>query len=486
MSSNITVYSFRRIGVVTVICAYILLWLFVIELWLNLVHIPKIEVRVPIESNQQISISASDAEFEHFVRGGEFRKFDGVVSSVVRDTWPCFRGSSQDNIVRSELRLPETWDTNHLPVLWRVELGEGYAGPAVHSGRVYVLDYDEKLKADSLRCFSIDDGREIWRRWYRVRTNKNHGYSRTVPAVSENYVVTIGPKCHVMCVDAQSGSFRWGIDLVRQYGTQVPLWYTGQCPLIDNNTAVIAPCGKDVLMMGVDCETGKVLWQTPNTDRWQMSHSSIMIMRFAGKKMYVYCAIGGILGVSAEQSDCGKVLWKTSLWKPPVVAPSPVIFDDGRIFVTAGYGAGGMMLKLHEENGTFRVESLFSTDKTIFACEQHTPILYNGYLYTILPNDAGEYKKQLICMSPEGQIIWRSGKSHRFGLGPFLIADDKIFVLEDSGILTVAKATPSGYIQLASMKVLNGREAWAPMAMVNGLLILRDSTQMICLDLKQK
>jgi len=37
--------------------------------------------------------------------------------------------------------------------------------------------------------------------------------SRTIPAVTENYVVTIGPKCHVMCVDAESGEFKWAIDL---------------------------------------------------------------------------------------------------------------------------------------------------------------------------------------------------------------------------------------------------------------------------------
>lgn len=484
MSNAATLCNVKRIGIVTIVGMYTLLWMFVVTWWLDVIPSSKIKMRVPVESNLLIKTSTSEADFEHFASGGEFKKFDGVASATLHGTWPCFRGSLRDNVVHDEVRLLEKWTTNLATVLWSVELGEGYAGPAVYSGRVYVLDYDEKLRADSLRCFSLDNGREIWRRWYRVRISKNHGYSRTVPAVSERYVVTMGPKCHVMCVDADTGTFKWGLDLVKQYGTQIPLWYTGQCPLIDNNTAVIAPCGKDVLMIGVDCETGKVLWQTPNTDKWQMSHSSIMIMQFAGRRMYVYCAIGGMVGVSAEQSDCGTVLWKTTLWKPTIVAPSPVIFDEGRIFVTAGYGAGGMMLKLLEENGRFTVESLFTTDKSVFACEQHTPILYNGYLYAVLPNDAGENKKQLVCMSPDGHIMWKSGKLNRFGLGPFLIADEKIFVLEDSGILTVAKATPSGYIQLHSMTVLKGKEAWAPMAMVNGRLLLRDITHMICLDMR--
>ena len=63
------------------------------------------------------------------------------------------------------------WGTDR--ILWSVnDLGEGYAGAAVANGRVYVLDYDEVREADSLRCFSLDDGKEIWRRWYGVRMNE--------------------------------------------------------------------------------------------------------------------------------------------------------------------------------------------------------------------------------------------------------------------------------------------------------------------------
>ena len=71
-----------------------------------------------------------------------------------------------------------------------------------------------------------------------------------------------------------------------------PLWYAGQCPLIDGDIAVIAPCGDKALMIGVDCETVRVVWETPNPHGWEMSHSSIMPMTLNGKRMYVYCAIG--------------------------------------------------------------------------------------------------------------------------------------------------------------------------------------------------
>jgi outer membrane protein assembly factor BamB len=175
--------------------------------------------------------------------------------------------------------------------------------------------------------------------------------SRTVPVVTDKYVVTIGPKCHIMCVDAVSGDLRWGIDLEKEYGTEVPLWYTGQCPLIDDSLAVFAVGGKS-LIIAVNCETGEVVWETPNPNDWQMSHSSVMPFSIHGKKMYVYCAIGGIVGVSAEGEDTGQILFESKLWNNNVIAPSPVHLGDGRIFLTAGYGAPPL-LSIWEMGGSF-------------------------------------------------------------------------------------------------------------------------------------
>ena len=57
--------------------------------------------------------------------------------------------------------------------------------------KVYLLDYDEEKKADALRCFSLENGIELWRRWYSIKVKRNHGMSRTIPAVTEKYVVKI-------------------------------------------------------------------------------------------------------------------------------------------------------------------------------------------------------------------------------------------------------------------------------------------------------
>ena len=421
------------------------------------------------------------------IKIGEFsRLFDGIPADLP-GSWTRFRGSQADNISTEDIDLADHWADEGPEILWKVELGEGHAAPAVLNGRVYVLDYDEQRKADALRCFSLADGREIWRRWYTVHVKRNHGMSRTIPAVNERYVVTIGPRCHVMCEDSENGSFKWGLDLEGEFGTKVPLWYAGQCPLIDGDIAVIAPCGDKALIIGVDCETGRVLWETPNPHGWEMSHSSIMPMTLNGKRMYVYCAIGGVVGVSAEEHDRGALLWETTLWSPKVVAPSPVILADGRIFLTAGYGSGSMMLKVTEKNGVYAVKSLYELrPQDGLACEQQTPVLYKGHLFGVLPKDAGSLRNQFICFHPDGKIIWTSGKTNRFGLGPFMIADDKFFILGDDGVLTMAAANTEKFIPLARAKVLYGRDPWGPLSIAGGRMLLRDSKQMVCIDVASR
>jgi len=419
--------------------------------------------------------------------GAYFAGFDGIPSKT-KGNWPSFRGADFDNINKENIALTDGWGNQGPKILWSIKLGEGHAGPVISNGRVFILDYDEEMRADILRCFSLDDGKEIWRRGYKLFLKRNHGMSRTVPAATDKFVVTIGPKCHVMCVDVESGDFKWGIDLEKKYGAEVPLWYTGQCPLIDEDVVVIGVGGRS-LMIGVHLETGEVLWETPNPDNWKMSHSSILPFHFLDKKIYLYSALGGIVGVSAAKETAGKLLVKSDLWNHNVLVPSPIYLGEGKLFLTAGYGAGSTVLKIRAEGKIFTMEATQRLKPAEgLASEQQTPILYKGYLYSILPKDAGPLRNQFVCFHPQDckKIIWSSGKTNRFGLGPYIVADNKFFILSDDGILTVIKASTQKYVQLAKAKVLEGFDAWGPMAISNGRLLARDSRRLVCIDLRSR
>ena len=425
---------------------------------------------------------------------GEFLDSLGTIEEILPGNWPRFRGEDFDNISKDQTPLVENWDTSGPPVVWQTVLGEGYAGPAVRNGRVYILDYNEKRKADMLRCFSLKSGKELWRKWYNVEFKRNHGYSRTIPAITDKFILTIGPRSHVMCADPMDGKLLWSIDLEKEYGIPgtikgkiTPEFYCGQCPLIDNEMAIIAPGGK-AIMIGVKCATGKTIWKTPNPDSLRMSHTSIIPMNIYGKKMYVYAALGGVLGVSAEGDDTGKVLWKTNDWNPAITVASPVYIGNGEIAVFGSYGAGAARIKITRDGSGFKaavVEQHKSSDG--IASEQQTPILKNDHLWTVLPENAGALKKQLACYGTTNLItpVWSSGKEGRFakGMGPYILSGNKLFLLDDEGKLYLFKIENTRAVLVTSHKVMEAVEAWSPMALAGKYLIMRDAHNMLCLDI---
>lgn len=398
--------------------------------------------------------------------------------AAVPGVWPAFRGPRRDAICDDGTPLARTWATSPPKKLWEINLGQGYASPVIRDGRVYVLDYDEQERADTMRCLSLADGREIWRNSYAVEVTPNHGCSRTVPALVQDCVVSIGPRCHVACWDAETGQNRWLIDMVERFGAEERQWYTGQCPLVDEDRVILAPGGPEALLVALEYRTGQVLWKTPNPRGWKMTHSSIMTTEFAGQKMFVYCGTGGTAGIAAAD---GRLLWDETSWVENfATSPSPVPLPDGRIFLSSGYDiTGAMMLQIKQVGNKLDVEPRYTLKRKEFNSEQQTPVYYRGHLYGVR-----KLREQMLCLDLDGNERWNSGNA-KFGHGPYLIADGMIIALSGDGLLAIMEATHEGYRPLGQFQVFeNGHDAWGPMAMVAGRLIVRDMHRMACVDLR--
>ncbi|MHC4995650.1 MAG: outer membrane protein assembly factor BamB family protein [Planctomycetota bacterium] len=429
-------------------------------------------VRVPGRDRADLPVDAAGAE----ALQGELVAGHGQPSDLPGE-WPNFRGINLDGISVEDVPLARRWSGGAPPEFWGVDVGEGYAGAAIKDGCVFLTDYDMEKQADALRCFSLADGQEIWRYSYPVKVKRNHGMTRTTPAVTDRFVVSFGPKCHVLCVDVKTGEKKWMIDLVAEYGSKVPPWYAGQCPLIEDNRVIIAPSGTQAVIMALDLETGEVLWETPNTLGWRMTHVSITPVEMFGKRTYVYCGSGGVAGFDAED---GTLLWSTDAWKISVATvSSPVPVGDNMLFMSGGYNAGAKMLKIAEQDGQLAADVVYELPPEEFGATQQTPIYYEGFIYGVRPDG------QLTCLSPDGSIKWTSGAAARFGIGPFIIADGLIYVLDDDGNLTMAETTPDGYKPLGTASILSGHDAWGPLAIAGGRLVARDLTRMVCVNLAQ-
>jgi outer membrane protein assembly factor BamB len=193
--------------------------------------------------------------------------------------------------------------------------------------------------------------------------------------------------------------------------------------------------------------------------------------------MLVYAGSGGVVGVDAAD---GAILWQTTEWKIPIATvPSPVDLGSGRVLLTGGYNAGAMILAISEAAGSgkfeVKIEKVLRTRD--FAATQQTPIVRGSQVYAIT---AG--RGSLTCVDGSGQTIWTSGRDETFGLGPLLMAGDLIYALSEEGRLVLAEAGGGEFKKLAAAKVLEGHEAWGPMALAGARLLVRDFTTLRCLD----
>ena len=89
------------------------------------------------------------------------------------------------------------------------------------------------------------------------------------------------------------------------------------------------------------------------------------------------------------------------------------------------------------------------------------------------------------CLTLDGKSVWADGPG--FSLGSLILLGDKI-VSQDgkSGEVRLIEATPKGYTELAKTKLFDTRSKtpWAPLAFSDGKLLVRDDTQMVCLNLR--
>lgn len=275
----------------------------------------------------------------------------------------------------------------------------------------------------------------------------------------------------------------------KRFQTEIPFWYTGQCPLIHDNTLVLAPAGKDTLILGIDVNTGKTLWATPNTVNFKMSHSSVIPMNLDGTPTYVYVGVGGVCGVSAAADNRGQLLWSASKWQPSVVAPSPLQISQNQVFLVAGYGAGGALLQVDRQGASWNavIKESYKASEGM-SSEQQTPLNYRGTLITILPKDGGGMRERLAMYRPTDlqHPIWTSAADERFGLGPYMVIDNRLLAFKEDGELYMYQLSDTSMRLLRKQRLMDeGIDAWGPMAYADGLLIVRDCKTIKCLRIAE-
>ena len=436
----------------------------------------------------------------------------GGVPALRAADWPRLGGPDGAG-VSPETGLARAWPAAGPRVLWSAEVAEGFAGAAVYDGQVYLLDRVED-KQDTLRCWDLESGVEVWRAAYEAPGRLPYNGTRNVPTVDERFIFTVGPLGHVRCLDRRSHQLLWAAQLVDDFKdpeidtaqaaetreqklarAQVPMWGVTQAPLLYKDTVILAPQTQKTGLVAYEKATGKIRWRTGYVGRNWYSHVSPCLATLGGVDQVILLAQPSDPEkapaqappalITSVNADTGLILWTNATPGPyKIPIPQPLRVADDRLFITGGFGIGGVMFQVARREGKWESRVAFRT--TAAAGFIHSPVLYQDRIYVMSFKDHGGKNTGLTCLSLTGEAAWQTGPALQFDSGALLIADGMALVMHGkTGELHLFDLSPAGAKLLAKAKVLEARHnmVWAPLALSRGKLLARDQHQLICLDL---
>jgi len=433
--------------------------------------------------------------------------------------WPQYLGPNRDS-TSDQKGLLRSWPENGPEVLWTVAVGRGYGGPVVKNGKVYLLDRDDKV-GDNLRCLDLSNGEELWNFAYDAPGRVSFPGSRSVPAVDGNHVYSCGHNGDVYCTNIETHKPVWNKNVWTDFGGKpaggtsggfrsrgpgsFPIWAITQCPLVYEDLVIVASQAPDAGVVAYDKLTGDVKWKTPNLVN--ESYASPTVVKIDGKDHIVMVisstnpignrglpqTLGNVVGI---EPVTGKILWEYKKWECHISVPSAVDAGDNKVLVVGGYELGATMIKVEKKaDGSYGTTELFTTEE--FGDQTKPPILHEGYFYA----QYGTNRRHdgLTCMSMDGKIIWKTRRDPAFNKGSMMLADGLILATDGRKSLYLIEPDPSGFKPLASVELLGQAgtdteglsrfggpiQNWAPLALSDGKLLIRDQTQMKCVKVAQ-
>lgn len=439
------------------------------------------------------------------------------VATLYAQDWPQFLGpdrnstSPQENILRS-------WPETGPEVLWTVDLGIGYGGPVVKDGKVYLLDRDNAV-GDKMRSFDLNTGEELWKFEYDAAGEVMFPGSRSVPAVDGNYLYSCGPYGDLYCLDIRTHQPVWKANIWTDFGGDpgngsedrggfggrgnFPIWAVSQCPLVYGDLLIVLSQAPEAGAVAYNKTTGEMVWKTPNLGN--ESYASPSIAKIDGQDHIVFVisstnpigrrdmpqTLGNIVGI---EPLTGKVLWNFDQWECHISVPSAVDAGNNKVLVVGGYELGAMMIEVKKQaDGTYGTTEIFRTEE--FGDQTKPPLLIGGYLYA--QYGTNNKRDGLSCMSMDGEIMWKTKRDPSFNKGSMILADGLILATDGEKTLYLIEPDPSGFKPLASSELLTaqenddpraarfGTQNWAPIALADGKLLVRDQARMLCVKVAE-
>ena len=390
--------------------------------------------------------------------------------------WPQFLGPTRNGVYPA-LDLADSWSKEGPPVVWQKNVGEGFSGPAVASGKLILFHRIENR--ETVECLDAQTGKELWKFDYPTAYRDDFGFDegpRATPAIADGRVYTYGAEGALNCTDFSTGKNVWSIDTQKEFHAPKGFFGIGCSPLVEGEAVLLIVGGHDQAgIVAFDRRSGKVLWKSTDDEA---SYSSPLSATLAGRNYSLSLTRVRLLGTEPAS---GRILFQYP-FRPPmrnsVTAATPIIVDD-LIFLSASYGTGAILLKL--EGNSLR--KVWESDEAL-SNHYATSVYHGGFLFGIHGRtDPGfQPPASLRCIELKtGKLVW---EQPAFGAATLIVAGGQLLILTERGELIRAPASASGYKPNARVQILPNQVRAHP-ALADGLFYARSKDKLACVNLKR-
>lgn len=419
-------------------------------------------------------------------------------SPAQSDDWPQWMGKNRDNVWRED-GIIDKFPAGGPPIVWRVEIAGGYAGPAVANGKVYITDYAtaEDVKVENfdrgnfngmerVLCLEETTGKLLWKHEYSVKYTISYPAGpRCTPVVEDNRVYTLGAEGHLFCFDTEkNGEVIWSQDLKQEYNTKAALWGYAGHPLIDGNKLITLVGGEGTHVVAFDKMTGAEIWRFGTSK--EQGYSPPTIIEAGGVRQLILLRPDAVTSIDPETAK--------EYWSVPYEATSGSIIMSpvvvGEYLYAAGYSSKSLLLKLDSQKPA--VEEVWRDQaRSAISPVNVQPIVDGNTIYGL------DQKGAMMALEiPSGKRLWEStapidGKRSKGSETAFIVRqDDRYWLFNELGDLIIARIDTSGYSEIDRARVIQpsntafGREVvWSMPAFANRRAYIRNDHEIICVDL---
>jgi outer membrane protein assembly factor BamB len=384
--------------------------------------------------------------------------------------------------VVAESGLLKSWPKEGPVKLWsNLELPVGHSSVSFGDNTIFLTGNDGQNDI----LVALDTyGTIKWKTLYGRSWTAANPESRCTPTVEGDRVFVSSGAGDLACIDADSGTIIWSVKASEIYKGTFGTWGIAESLLIDGQKLYFTPGGPETTTIALDKNTGDLIWKSESINEAPAYVSPILI-DYEGKKLIVNVSLHHIFAVDASD---GSILWKIShseahgSEKPSAVRTDIIcttpLYHQGKIYMTAGYDHGGIMLGLKDGG---KNADIVWTDKVL---DDHHGgvVLVDGYIYgsNWLSNTNGNW-----CC-----IEWSSGKKmyeeHWKCKGSVISAEGMLYLYDErSGFVGLLKADPQKFEIISSLRISHGSGPhWGHPVIKNGNLFIRHGNALMVYSIK--